>query len=174
MSSNEVESGTGGRPLDSAAKVTPETLAREYASTVLAICLVHARSLHDAEDITQEVFLKAMRSIDSLRDPARARPWLTMIARRACVDYYRSRPASAPLPEDLPARVRASDPRTERLHAAILALPEEYREVVALYYLDGRRSREVAEALDISEALVRQRLVRARLMLHERMSRDER
>jgi DNA-directed RNA polymerase specialized sigma24 family protein len=45
--------------------------------------------------------------------------------------------------------------------------------VVALYYLDGRRSREVAEALDISEALVRQRLVRARLMLHERMSRDE-
>ncbi|MHC4444505.1 MAG: RNA polymerase sigma factor [Planctomycetota bacterium] len=60
-----------------------------------------------------------------------------------------------------------------RLQAAISKLPEDYRETISLYYLDGRKCSGVAESLGISEVAVRQRLVRARLMLHDLLVEDE-
>jgi RNA polymerase sigma-70 factor (ECF subfamily) len=55
----------------------------------------------------------------------------------------------------------------ERLHESIQKLPEAYREVIVLYYLDGRNCSSVAHSLGASEPAIRQRLVRARAMLHD-------
>jgi len=140
---------------------------------VLADCLARARSLHDAEDLAQEVLVKACNKLDTLRNQDGARAWLVQIARRVCVDYYRRRPAPEPLPEELPARSPGHDPRVEALYAALSQLPDEYREPIILYYLDGRDAQQVAAALGISESNVRQRLHRARLKLHEILTRDE-
>jgi RNA polymerase sigma factor (sigma-70 family) len=150
-----------------------EGLARHYAPAVLGICLAHTRSLHDAEDAMQDTLLKAMAGIDQVREPSRLREWLLQIARRVCMDRHRRRREAQPLPEQLPAPEPTVDPRLEQLHVALSKLPEDYREAISLYYLDGRRTADVAEALGITEGAARQRLSRGRLMLHAWMTEEQ-
>jgi len=152
------------------ASLTPEMLIRKYSAAVLGLCIAHTKNFHDGEDIMQEVFLKAITKLKTLRDETRARSWLLKIARRMCVDYYRQHSSSEPVPDDLPAPSDPADEHISRLHKAISRLPEGYREPITLYYLDGRKCASVARTLGISEDAVRSRLVRARLRLHQILS----
>ena len=145
-------------------------LVRKYASAVLGVCLAHVKSLHDGEDIMQDVFLKAFAKLGALRDHSRARTWLLQIARRTCIDYYRNRRPEHSSLKDVPAPPDPGNEDITRLHAAISKLPDKYRETISLYYLDGRKCANVARSVGISEAAVRHRLVRARLMLHDLLS----
>lgn len=147
-------------------------LYRLHSPAVFAVCLAHTRNHHDAEDLLQAVFMKAITKISDLRDPASVRAWLLQIARRQCADFHRRRKAMEPLVQDPPAPAVAGDPRGERLHAAIQKLPQNYRMAIVLYYLNGRDSASVAAALDATEAAVRQRLVRARAMLHDLLAEE--
>ena len=159
MSKSETESRTG-------ASEKAEMMVRLHKQTVFAVCLANTRSVHDAEDMTQEVFLKAFKKLDSLRDQDRARAWLTRIARNACVSHHRKkRPSTSSVLDEIPARSQ-SNPLVDRLHEALAELPDEYRETISLYYLDGRSCATVGASLGVTEAAVRQRLVRGRLMLH--------
>ena len=115
----------------------------------------------------QEVFVTALTKLDQLRDHRKARAWLLQIARRRCIDHHRRTTPAALVSGDLPDRAAPDNPRIELLRAAIAQLPETYREAITLYYMDGRNCVGVADSLGISPAAARQRLVRARLMLHE-------
>ena len=153
--------------------ITPGVLVHRYAPAVLAVCAANTRSIHDAEDVMQDVFLKAIAKLDTLRDHTRVRAWLLQIARRTCIDHRRRRVLTATMPDEVPAPSTSTTGDVERLHAAIARLPENYRETIALYYLDGRNCASVAEALDITESAVRQRLLRARLMLHDILVKEQ-
>lgn len=158
---------------DAGKALTPEMLVREHASMVLGFCMTYTKNFHDSEDIMQDVFLQAFTKLKSLRDPTRARPWLLTIARRMCIDYYRKRRAYRPVTEDVPARPDYGNEHIIHVHAAVSKLPDDYRETIALYYLDGHSCAGVAQSLGISETAVRRRLVRARLMLHELLLENE-
>jgi RNA polymerase sigma-70 factor (ECF subfamily) len=122
----------------------------------------------------QDVFLKALAGIKTLRDRSRVRPWLLQIARRTCADHHRqSKHAMQPIPEGLAASPESEPPPVARLHAAIQQLPPDYRETITLYYLDGRSCAAVAACLGIAEPAARQRLVRARLMLHDLLREEQ-
>ena len=155
--------------------LTPEVLVREHASAVLGLCIAHMKNFHDGEDVMQDVFLKAFTRIDTLRDHTRARQWLLKIARRMCIDHFRKRRTVRPIAEAdaVPARVDSGDEHTMRVHTAVSKLPEGYRDVIGLYYLDGRDCAGVARSLGISNAAVRRRLTRARLILHELLAEDK-
>ncbi|MHC4499850.1 MAG: RNA polymerase sigma factor, partial [Planctomycetota bacterium] len=99
--------------------LTPEGLVRKYASAVLGLCLAHTKNFHDSEDIMQEVFLKAMMKLKTLRDETRARPWLLQIARRLCADYYRQRRPQRTVSEDVPAQPDCINQHIVRLHEGI-------------------------------------------------------
>ncbi len=148
-------------------------LVQKYSGMVLGLCLAHTKNVHDAEDIMQEVFLKACMKLGTLREKSKARAWLLQIARRACVDYYRKRPSSRRLLVDMPARPKSDSELITRLHTAVSRLPDGHREVITLYYLDGRKCAHIAEALGIKEDTVRSRLVRARFALHNLLTEDE-
>jgi len=159
---------------DCSDKLTPETLVQRHGSAVLALCLAHTPSIHDAEDMVQNVFLKAFTKIKTLRDPHKVRPWLLQITRRSCTDFHRQRRPAVPLDaERIPARPVSNNESLENLQAALARLPEDYRETISLYYLDGRKCASVAQSLGISASAVRQRLVRARLMLHDLLVEDK-
>lgn len=160
---------------DARETLTPEMLVREHASAVLGLCITHVKNFHDGEDIMQDVFLRAFRRIDTLRDHTRARQWLLKIARRMCIDHYRKRRTCHPIAEAeaVSARADLSSEHTERVHVAVSRLPDGYREAISLYYLDGRDCAGVARSLGISNAAVRRRLTRARLMLHELLVEDK-
>jgi RNA polymerase sigma-70 factor (ECF subfamily) len=153
--------------------LTPEMLVREHASAVLGFCMTYTKNFHDSEDIMQDVFLKGFTKLGTLRDHTRARQWLLKIARRMCIDQFRKRRACYPITEDVPARPDYGNEHITRVHTAVSKLPDGYREAITLYYLDGRNCAGVARSLGITEAAVRRRLVRARLMLHESLLEDE-
>ena len=154
--------------------LTPETLVREHASVVLGFCITFTKNFHDGEDIMQDVFLQAFTKLRTLRDSTRVRPWLIKIAKRLCIDYYRERQSCYSIAEvDEPARPDYGNEHIIRIHTAISKLPENFREAITLYFLDGRDCAGVANSLGISEQAVRQRLFRARLMLHDLLLEDE-
>jgi len=152
---------------------TPEAMVRQHASAVWGVCLAHTRNIHDSEDIMQDVFIKAFTKLHTLKDPGRVRGWLLQIARRACIDFHRGRASEHQAVQNMPAERPVKDKRVLRIHKAISQLPDNYREPIILFYLDGRDCRGVAQTLGISETAVRSRLSRARLQLHQILREDE-
>ena len=151
---------------DDRVRATSDDMYRWHSRAVFAVCLANTRNHHDAEDVMQAVFVKALTKGSTLREPGRLRAWLLQVARRACVDFHRKQRLTEMLVQE-PAVQDSSDRFWgERLHDAIQKLPQSYREAIVLYYLDGRDCSNVAAALGATEAAVRQRLVRARVMLH--------
>ena len=158
---------------NAAKAITPQELVRKYAQDVLGLCIAHTKNFHDSEDIMQDVFIKAISKLDTLKDTSRTRAWLMQIARRMCIDYHRNRPAIVEqLSENIESKTNEKEIQIQRLHNAISQLPEEYREPITLYYLNGQNCPSVAKSLGISEEAARKRLVRARLKLHEILSED--
>jgi RNA polymerase sigma-70 factor (ECF subfamily) len=156
-----------GRAPDDRGAAMPTTLFHLHAQAVFAICLANTQNYHDAEDVMQAVFLKAIAKTSSLREPARVRAWLLQVARRECVDFHRRRKPAEPLLDEPSTPSPSGNADWQRLHEAIQKLPQTYREAIVLYYLDGRNCSGVATSLGTTEPAVRQRLVRARAMLHD-------
>ncbi|HEX4450825.1 MAG TPA: sigma-70 family RNA polymerase sigma factor [Kofleriaceae bacterium] len=139
------------------------------------VCAVSFSSTGDpvlSEDVAQETFVEAWRHLDRVREPRRLRSWLCGIARnlgrkarkrrrREELTDVETHAADGANAFDQLAKIDA-----ERIvRAALLRVPETYREVLVLYYRDDRPIREVAEALGLSEAAVMQRLSRGRRYL---------
>jgi RNA polymerase sigma-70 factor (ECF subfamily) len=153
--------------VDDAVAAMPAALFRCHAQAVFAVCLANTWNYHDAEDVMQAVFLKAVREISTLREGGRARAWLLQVARRECIDFHRRRKRAVPLLDEPLTPPSSGNVPNERLYEAIQKLPQSYREAITLYYLDGRNCSGVAASLGTTEQAVRQRLVRARGMLHD-------
>jgi RNA polymerase sigma-70 factor (ECF subfamily) len=107
----------------------------------------------DADDLTQETFLRVFRSLDSYDDRGRMRGWIFTIAARVCLDHRR-RGRTAPLAADTVPTREEIPPLQRReferqIEEAVRALPAEQREVFRLRQHDGIRFREIAEQLGV-------------------------
>ena len=115
--------------------------------------------------------MKAFAQINSLRQADRFGPWLMRICKNTATDFLRSRRRVEPLEPEWIAS--SPDPRSVQdeagLGKALSSLPEPLRQAVLLYYLDGRTTRSVAQALGISPDGVMTRLSRARRILRDRL-----
>lgn len=132
-------------------------------------------SSHDAEDLTQQAFLAAQRHHDQLRDAGKVRAWLVAILRNAYRRTFRGQAAGRPLPLDdipEPALDTPDDPPLEeaQLQAALEELPEEFRSVIVLYYLEQLSYREIAELLEIPIGTVMSRLSRGKAALRRKLA----
>ncbi len=150
---------------------------------VCSIALAIVRDVEASRDVAQDVFLSAWRDLGKLRNPASFLPWLRQMTRNRAHhvlrDRVRSRRVISDETDDLLAA--AADPRPgageilladeERrlLAEALEALSDESREVVTLYYREGRSVRQVADLLGLREEAVKQRLTRARSRLRREM-----
>jgi RNA polymerase sigma-70 factor (ECF subfamily) len=145
----------------------------------------------DAEDVTQEVMLQAVRKLPTFRGESSVGTWLHRVAVNAALGYRRKRAVRArhqagDAPEELPDGLTtggatrrwalapdqpALDAETHRLiEAAIARLPEKYRDVFVLADVEGMTPREVADQLGLGEAAVKSRLHRARLRMREALA----
>jgi RNA polymerase sigma factor (sigma-70 family) len=136
-----------------------------------------------SEDLTQETFLVAWQRLQELQEPENLKAWLCGIVRNLARNSARKRtPTQFGAAEnaenaDLDPVDDASSPHdlaAEREEAAIVgqalcALPDKYREPLVLFYREDQSIQNVAEAMDLSQEAVRQRLSRGRNMLRDKM-----
>jgi RNA polymerase sigma-70 factor (ECF subfamily) len=143
------------------------TLYAQFSSMVHGILLAHV-SFTDAEDLVQDVFLRAMEKLHVLREPEAFGGWLASVARRSALDHHRrSRPA-ADLPEAIPGGDRPDGEAFEVL-AIIRGLPESYRETLILRLVEGMTGPEIAARTGLTHGSVRVNLFRGMQLLREQL-----
>ena len=151
-----------GRPdAPAAAEDSRDAVAGAYTRYVVPIYrFLYSRlgNQEEAEDLTSEVFLKAVRQLEPHRDDASVQAWLYQVARTTLADYWRRR---SRVPQDPLGYLDVPDPsgtavppdeaaaRTTRL--LLEQLPDRYREVLTLRFLRGYSIKETAQAMGITE-----------------------
>jgi RNA polymerase sigma-70 factor (ECF subfamily) len=135
-------------------------------------------SVHDAEDLTQEVFLIAQRKIGQLRNIDVAKSWLFAILRNCFLkDRLRKRPVAAADVEldvdTVPIAPSKEEIDSDGLQAALNRLPEVFRLAVVMFYFEERSYREIAEELDLPVGTVMSRLARAKSQLRSMLCEPE-
>ena len=143
------------------------SLYAQFARMVHGILLAHV-SYTDAEDLMQDVFLRAMEQLTVLRDFGAFGGWLASIARRAAFDHHRRIHLLTDLPDALPGGERPDGEAFEVL-AVIRGLPESYRETLVLRLVEGMTGPEIAARTGLTHSSVRVNLCRGMKLLRERL-----
>jgi RNA polymerase sigma-70 factor (ECF subfamily) len=150
-------------------------LVRSHQAMAFRAAYLITRSAEDAEEATQDGFVKAWRALDRFRDEAPFRPWLMRIVTNEALNKVRSRQRRRAREVMAPLEVSAPPAEAEALSradadtllAAVDRLPDKYRLAVSYLYLLGLSEAETAEALEVAPGTVKSRAARARAMLAE-------
>lgn len=155
-----------------------EALYRQHVGRVHALCLRMSRDSVRAEDLTQEVFVKAWTKLDSFRGDSAFSTWLHRVTVNVVLQRKRSdrrRIARVEPREVLPETAgRATAPESGArmdLERAVAQLPEGARMVFLLHDVHGYKHREIAEMMGTAEGTSKAQLHRARQILQEALER---
>lgn len=160
-----------------------ETLIRRYQDYVYRLCYLVMRNEQDADDMTQETFIRACRALPrfELRKDTSFEAWLYRIAVNCCRSrmrrkWYQVLPWPEPAPqivaevEKQPDRRMLQGEQRDEILEAINALGEKHRLVVILRYYAGLSNEEIARTLNIPSGTVRSRLHTARQRLKAQLA----
>ncbi|MFD2169586.1 RNA polymerase sigma factor [Tumebacillus lipolyticus] len=161
-------------------------LVERYQTLIYTIAHRMVRDRTEAEDITQEVFLKAYRTLDSFREEASFKTWICRIATNRCIDWRRKHlvrqeqtaqvEEAERIPDDLdlsPERILLRQERQVEVRDLIDKMPEKYRSILLMYHFQGMSYKDIAEVQEISPRTVETRLYRAKNMLRDRLKGGE-
>jgi RNA polymerase sigma factor (sigma-70 family) len=174
-----------------------EEIVQRYHRRIYNICYRFAGSGNDADDLTQEVFIKMYRTLNSYDvDRGAFMTWVTTVTRNLLVDHFRKTKQermtdsldtvssehedAMPLSEQIPDRSPAPDSRVqsreagETVHQALQKLSPELREAVILRDLQDMDYREIATVLRVPEGTVKSRINRGRAELARLLQRTYR
>ncbi len=156
-------------------------LVREYEGTVFGIVMKRLRNNAEALEVTQEVFLRAMRKIDQLREPNRFGGWLTQIAKRLSINRAVRRPQEAVHNPEIFAGVSgesAAEPwermlgleQAEQLRAGMGRLRDLDRDTLTAFYFQGQSLQEMSDRFGSPIGTIKRRLHTARHRLREQLA----
>jgi len=158
-----------------------ETTVLPYLNSAYNLARWLTRNEHDAEDIVQEAFLRALRSFDTFTVGRDARAWLLTIVRNSCRTWHRqnrshettvewdvdSQPTSATWSDPEAMLIKNAD--SHLIGQAMEQLPIEYREILVLRELEELSYKEIAQIVGVPLGTVMSRLSRARKELYIRL-----
>ena len=160
-------------------------LVRKHQKSVHALVWRKVGDFHFAEEITQDVFLRAYKYLSTLKDPAQFSGWLYVITDRLCKNWLQNKKSEIKSLEDVPViemqrtsyerymseqnEKEAHVHRQELVRRLLAKLPESERTVMTLYYLGEMTAKEIGNFLGVSVNTITSRLSRAR----ERLQQDE-
>ena len=156
-----------------------EKLYEAYYMRVFSYVMTIAGDRHQAEEITQETFYRAMTKSASFRREADEVTWLCTIAKNLFYDEKRRQKKTGPIPEDAEAdgksieQIAADKDSSFRVHLALHALEEPFREIFELRVFGELGFRDIGTIFGKTENWARVTYHRARLKLQERMKTDE-
>jgi len=158
-----------------------------YKDKVYQICYRMLGSKHEAEDVAQEVFIRAYTNILSYKQERKFSSWLFRIATNLCIDRIRKKKpdyyldaeisgtdgltmySTIAIDEKLPDTKVEELELQEIIHRAILRLPEKYRVVIVLKYIEELSLNEISDILDMPLGTVKTRIHRGREALRKQL-----
>lgn len=157
-------------------------LYQELFPPVYGYIRFRVRDAHAAEDLTAQVFERALTRVATVRDASRVRAWVFTIARNAIVDYRRGRRPALELESadalehlwvDSPEGEALQRDEARRLLARLAELGDRERELIGLRFAAGLTNREIGDICGLSEANVAQIVHRAVVKLRQQLAVEE-
>ena len=145
-----------------------DALFETYGDMVYRLALVRTRSVADAEDVVQEVFLRCLKHNPVFQSAEHQKAWLLKVAVNCSKTLLGSAFRRHSVPEDAMGELVSEDDSPDStVYDAVLKLPEKYRTAIHLYYYEDYTVKEIASLMRTTESTVKSWLHRARGMLKE-------
>jgi RNA polymerase sigma-W factor len=162
-------------------------LVSRYQAQIFNLILRMVRSREEAQDLTQETFIKAFNSLSSFNAEYAFSTWLYKIAVNSCIDHFRKKRIKAyPLDNPIagkdgelsrefadssqgPESGLLNQEKSAQIQEAILALPEKYREAIILRHAQDKSYEEIAAILKVPIGTVKVRIFRGREILKKKL-----
>ncbi len=155
------------RPLE------PEELVDMYAGVIYRIAYSRLQNVPDAEDITQEVLLKYIKSDKSFNDEDHRRMWIIRVTVNAVNSLMSSSWRRRFVPLEEADAVSYTEPEQYGVREAMKRLPEKYRIPIHLYYFENMTINQIAAALNRKEGTVKSLLSRGRNKLRALLEEED-
>ncbi len=158
------------------------TLIEKYESKVFTVCIKILRNREEAEEVSQDVFLKGFRLLKTLKDPSKFPNWILKIAYTKAIDRKRikgiQKTELSQVNEavyqyaETPFTLASLENRKEIITRSIKKLEAQEAAVISLYYLQERSVKEIAEITGLTLSNVKVKLFRARNSLRQLINRE--
>lgn len=142
-----------------------ETLAARYRDMVYRVALNRLRNPADAEDVVQDVLLKLYLHKGGFADETYAKHWIIRVTLNRCSSLWRSPWKKAVPLDELCRDIPFADSKDSELFMAVMALPEQHRTILYLFYYEDLTVKEIAGLMGLTVTTVTSRLHRARKRL---------
>ena len=148
-----------------------EIAYNKYADMMYRIALSHMNRREDAEDVVHDVFIKYVQSSIDFSDDEHERAWLIRVTVNRCRDLLRRRSIRRYVTFDEIEEIAEEDEIQDGsgIISIVAGLPDKYKSVMVLHYLEGYSVEKTASVLGLSESAVKMRLSRGRDMLKKNM-----
>jgi RNA polymerase sigma-70 factor (ECF subfamily) len=150
-------------------------IVEKYKDIVFSIAFKVLRNREDAEEMAQESFIKAYKSLDTFKGKAKFSTWLYRIAYNSCISEVRKRKIHFASTDDIEVKDEDSEinldgipeeNRAKYLKQALEKLPEDEYTLVLLYYFEDQTIEEISKVTKLSESNAKVKLFRARKKLY--------
>ena len=145
-----------------------EAIYNRQVSTVYRVCYSYLGNRADAEDATQNVFLRLLRSGASFESGEHEKAWLIRVSANLCKDVLKASDRKN-VPLDAIPEPEAKPQEYDATLDVVLSLDEKYKDVVYLYYYEGWSTDQISGALGKPPSTIRSYLSEARALLRERL-----
>ncbi len=153
------------------AELSFERLYEMYRGRVFSTAYRMLSNRADAEDVTQDVFVKVFKKLKSFRGDSAVSTWIYRIAVNTCLDFRRRRKLRQAVSLDDCTKVGSTPLSVTRLiESALPRMAEGYRQVFVLYDIQGMKHEEIGKILGITEGASKSQLHRARAFLRRELS----
>ena len=145
-----------------------------YRESVFLVCLGYTRNYDEAEELTQDIYVKAWEKLDLIDRKTSAKGWIITIARNRCIDHFRKtkirnlflskkgHEGHSTIDENTPEEIIIFESDKSKLKKCVWSLPEKLRSVFILKEYSGNSCEEISELLQVKLGTVHSRLNRGR------------
>ena len=148
-----------------------EKAVEKYGDMLFRICFVMLKNTHNAEDAVSDTILKYIQNSPVFASPNHEKAWLIRVAQNRCRDIYRSA-ARHPQSEISEVSAYITDDESCGITEALMKLPEKFRIVMVLHYVEEYTTAEIAKIIKKTPSAVKMRLKKGRSLL-EKIYREE-
>ena len=143
-----------------------ERVVHTYGNMLFRLCLITLGSASDAEDVIQETMITYLRKKPEFKDAEHEKAWLITVATNKCKDLLRFRARHPMIDLEQIQEFTAEDSDSGILEA-LMTLPEKFRIVLILYYVEEYRIEEIAKVIGKTPSAVKMRLQKGRSLLEK-------